>query len=37
MKDYKLAEKEDIFADIVWDHEPISSPELVKLCEEKMN
>ncbi|MCI8370803.1 MAG: BlaI/MecI/CopY family transcriptional regulator [Lachnospiraceae bacterium] len=37
MKDYKLAEKEALFADIVWDHEPISSPELVKLCEEKLN
>ncbi len=37
MGDYKLAEAEEKFAEIIWENEPISSPELVKLCEKKMN
>lgn len=37
MKEYKLAEGEAKFADIIWKNEPISSPELVKLCEKEMN
>lgn len=37
MGDYRLAEAEEKFAEIIWDHEPISSPELVKICERKMN
>lgn len=37
MKEYKLAESEAKFADIIWTHEPITSPELVKLCEEQLN
>ena len=37
MKDYKLAEAEEKFADIIWANEPISSPELVKICEKEMN
>jgi len=35
--DYKLAEAETKFAEIIWENEPISSPELVRLCEQKMN
>lgn len=37
MKEYKLAETEAKFADIIWEHEPITSPELVKVCEEQLN
>lgn len=37
MKEYKLAEGEARFADIIWEHEPVSSPELVKLCEEQLH
>lgn len=37
MGDYKLAEAEERFARIIWENEPISSPELVKLCEKEMN
>ncbi len=37
MGDYKLAEAEEKFAEIIWENEPISSPELVKLCEKEMN
>ena len=34
---YHLAETESRFADIIWENEPISSPELVKLCEKELN
>ena len=34
---YHLAETESRFADIIWEHEPISSPDLVKLCEKELN
>ena len=37
MGDYKLTEAEERFAKIIWEHEPISSPELVKICEKEMN
>lgn len=37
MKDYKLAEAEEKFADIIWANEPIPSPELVRICEKEMN
>ena len=37
MGDYKLADAEERFAKIIWEHEPISSPELVKICEKEMN
>ena len=37
MGDYKLAEAEEKFAKIIWENEPISSPELVKICEKEMN
>lgn len=35
MKEYKLAEGEARFADLIWQKEPITSPELVKLCEKE--
>lgn len=36
-KEMKLALVESNFADIIWENEPVSSGELVKLCEEKLN
>lgn len=36
MNDYKLAQGEAKFADLIWQHEPIASGELVKLCEREM-
>lgn len=33
MREYKLAEGEARFAELIWKKEPITSPELVKLCE----
>lgn len=37
MKDNKLAESEEKFAELIWQNEPIGSGELVKLCEKEMN
>lgn len=37
MGDYKLADIEKKFADIIWENAPIPSSELVKLCEKKLN
>ena len=37
MGDYKLADAEERFAEIIWDREPLGSPELVKICEKEMN
>ena len=37
MKDLELGTVQERFADIVWAHEPISSGELVKLCEKELN
>ena len=37
MNQYKLADVEAKFADIIWNNEPISSPELVKLCEQELS
>lgn len=37
MGDYKLGEAEERFAEIIWANEPVSSMELVKLCEREMN
>lgn len=37
MGDYKLADAEAKFADIIWERAPLSSPELVKICEKEMN
>ena len=36
MESYRLTESEHRFAIIVWDNEPVSSPELVKICGEKL-
>ena len=35
MTEYKLAEGEAKFAELIWQREPITSPELVKLCEKE--
>jgi predicted transcriptional regulator len=37
MNEYKLARGEAKFADLIWSHEPITSMELVKLCEKEMD
>ena len=37
MSDYKLGAVESRFADIIWTHEPLSSGELVKLCESSLD
>lgn len=37
MKDYQLADVEAKFADIIWENEPVSSPDLVKICERELN
>jgi BlaI family penicillinase repressor len=37
LKQYKLAESEAKFADLVWQNEPISSGDLVKLCAKELN
>lgn len=37
MNNYKLADIEAKFADIIWNNEPISSPELVKICEQELS
>lgn len=34
MEPYKLGEMEQKFADLIWEHAPIASGELVKLCEQ---
>lgn len=34
MIEYKLGEVEMRFADIIWENEPLSSGQLVKLCED---
>ena len=36
MQDMKLGMVEGKFADIVWENEPISTKELVKLCEQQL-
>jgi len=37
MKETKLAAAEARFADMIWSKEPISTAELVKLCETELN
>lgn len=37
MKEYRLAEAEEKFAELIWQNEPIGSGNLVKLCEKEMN
>lgn len=34
---YKLTESEEGLAEIIWANEPITSPDLVKLCETKFD
>ncbi len=36
MSNYKLAESEEKFAELIWKYEPIASGELVRLCEKNM-
>ena len=36
MEDLKLGVVESRFADMIWQHEPLSSGELVKLCEKEL-
>lgn len=37
MVEYRLTVAEENLADIIWINEPIRSPELVRICEEKFN
>ena len=37
MKEYKLTETEEKFAELIWQNVPIGSGDLVKLCEKEMN
>ncbi len=37
MKEYKLTESEEKFAELIWQREPIGSGELVKICEKEMD
>ena len=37
MEDFKLGLVEAKFADIVWEHEPVSTAERVRLCAEGLN
>ncbi len=37
MNDYQMGAVESRFADIIWENEPISSPELAKRSEEVLN
>lgn len=36
MKEYKLSQSEARFTELVWQHEPMGSGELVKICEKEM-
>lgn len=36
MADYKLGEVESVFADIIWNNEPLSSRRLAELAEERL-
>ena len=36
MSDYRLGEIESKFAEIIWNNEPVSSSELVKICEKEL-
>ena len=37
MEKYKLGEMETAFAEIIWNNAPVSSGELVKICEKELN
>ena len=36
MKSVELGEVQAAFADIIWEHEPVGSGELVKICEREL-
>ena len=36
-KDIKLAETESRFVELIWQREPVSSGDLVLLCEKELN
>ncbi len=36
MAEYRLAEAEAKFADIIWEREPVGSTELVRICEKEL-
>lgn len=37
MEDTKLGVIETRFADLIWQHQPLSSGELVKLCQQELS
>lgn len=37
MMDYRLTEAEENLAEIIWENEPIRSPELVKICNKEFD
>ena len=37
MEDYKLGNMEMRFAELIWEHAPVASGELVKLCEQTLS
>ena len=37
MEDYKLGAQEMRFAELIWEHAPVASGELVKLCEKELS
>lgn len=37
MREYRLTEAEAKLADIIWEREPIPSPDLVKICEAELD
>ena len=37
MIDYELGAVQARFADIIWEHQPVSSGELVRICEKELN
>ncbi|WP_312354766.1 BlaI/MecI/CopY family transcriptional regulator, partial [Aminipila sp.] len=36
MREYKMAQSEEKFAELVWENEPVGSGELVRLCEKQL-
>ena len=37
VREMEIGEVQERFANLVWDHEPIPSGQLVKLCEQELN
>lgn len=37
MIQYRMGDMETSFAELIWEHEPLTSNQLVKLCEEKLS